>query len=810
MRHESETRRPCQLTAILIAAAMLLAFTDRALAQTTPPLRTFSTIRPDAIGRQLQSSVVWASPTQNKDGVAIAFRKSFTLAEKPARAAMHLFADVRYVLWVNGSYVDRGPARFQPNGPEYDTVNLARYLQQGNNVLAVLVVGNLSGGKVMRHTPGFTALVQVDGKEIFHSDATWKWTDSTRFRRCAAGWPNLGETLVDARVEDGDWTRADYRDTAWKPAIPIGGENWGPLTARRIPPLRETAVAVALSKGARLPITLRAGEKLEFGTSHIVQAYLVVELDAEANTKLALEPFDVSYIAKAGSQRHFTIDARGISQGAIAVQSGKAIVTGLRLVERLYPFDRVGSFRSSDAFLNKLWTMCARSCEVLSEDSYVDCADRERVEWMDNDPPGFNITRTAMAGPGPHGKPLYADPRLLGEMVRRTALTLQPEGWVKAHTCSDRYDIHAKMEDRACEWVAGMRRYYEATGDVALVREAWPAVVAQMDYFLQRRTPRGLVQARDWVVWGNPVGYLVGEGTTLNVFVEQALRDAGFLAGLIDEKATQARFSQAAGELAAAINRVLWNEKDGAYYSGYFSDADIQENLKEGQKTDLPRKLVSPRTNGLAPSTLHANVFALDRGVVPADRRDRVVAAMLKQLPERPGPDIMVYYYVIKQFYAMDRPELDLRALSLLREGWKGMAASPWECSWESLGGDSKAHIYGMYPGYFLSSYVLGVRWEDGVPLHGKLLIQPHLADLTQAAGVVATEAGPASVSWNRTSSGGLRFQLRIPAGVAAKLSLSAGSAKTFTLNARPAVGKRVGPRYQFSLPPGDYTGTAD
>ena len=157
-----------------------------------------------------------------------------------------------------------------------------------------------------------------------------------------------------------------------------------------------------------------------------------MELDAGANTKLALEPFDVSYIAKAGPQRHFTIDTRGIARGAIVVQSGRAIVTGLRLIERLYPFERVGCFRSSDPSLDKLWTMCARSCEVLSEDSYVDCADRERVEWMDNDPPGFDITRTAMAGSGPNGKPLYADPRLLGELVRRTALTLQPEGWVKA------------------------------------------------------------------------------------------------------------------------------------------------------------------------------------------------------------------------------------------------------------------------------------------------------------------------------------------------------------------------------------------
>jgi alpha-L-rhamnosidase len=214
------------------------------------------------------------------------------------------------------------------------------------------------------------------------------------------------------------------------------------------------------------------------------------------------------------------------------VKSGRATITDFKLIERLYPYERVGSFASNDGFLNRLWDMCARSCEVLSEDSYVDCADRERVEWMDDTPPGFDITRTAMAGPGFDGKPVYSDPRLLGALIRREALTLQPDGWVKAHTCSDRYDIHAKMEDRTCDWVEGERLYCDATGDTTILRQTWPAIVAQMNYFLDRRTPRGLVSARDWVVWGNPTGYIIGEATTLNVFVQRALVDAAYLARL--------------------------------------------------------------------------------------------------------------------------------------------------------------------------------------------------------------------------------------------------------------------------------------
>ena len=167
----------------------------------------------------------------------------------------------------------------------------------------------------------------------------------------------------------------------------------------------------------------------------------------------------------------------------------------------------------------------------------MDCTDRERVEWMDCDPPAFDVTRVAMAGPTADGKEIFADPRLLEEMLRRTAYTLQPGGWVKAHTSSDRFDIHAKMEDRACDWVEGARRYYESCGQTEVIREIWPAIVAQMNYFLDRRTSRGLVLAREWVVWGDPVGYQTCEGTALNAFVSRALADAAFLGNLIGEKA---------------------------------------------------------------------------------------------------------------------------------------------------------------------------------------------------------------------------------------------------------------------------------
>lgn len=761
-----------------------------------PPLTKVLRIVQNPAGRRLQSAFIWtdAAATGDKPGVAVGFRKSFNLERIPASACLQLFADARYVLWVNGTYVERGPARFQPNGPEYDSVEIATFLQAGKNSIALLCVGNLSGGKVMRHPPGLTATLKIGQRTLWSTDESWKWSDTTRFRTVSASWPNLGESLVDATVEDGDWTQPGYDDTRWKTASKISGALWGPLTSRRIPRLRETVVPVHFANGVSLPVTLTAGEKLEFTLDRIVQAYPLITLEAEAGAEIKIEPYDVTYVAKAGPQSYFTIDTRGIAKGAVVVSKGQATIKGFKLVERLYPFDCPASFTSSDSFLDQLWAMCARSCQVLSEDSYVDCADRERVEWMDDTPPGYDITRTAMAVSGSDGHTNYGDPRLLGELIRRTALTLQPGGWVKAHTCSDRYDIHAKMEDRACDWVEGVRLYEEATGDKDAVREIWPAVVAQMDYFLDRRTERGLVRARDWVVWGNPVGYFTGEGTTLNVFVCRSLEDAAGLAALIGERADSRRFAKAATDLKQAINTVLWDEAAGTYYAGYFTDADVAESK---------RKCSLPRENNLASPTLHASVFALDRGVVPLERRERVLQAMLKQ--EAAGnARVMTYYFLAKQLYGMDEPVYDQQVLDLFRKKWPAMAASPWRCSWEDFEGGSKAHIYGMYPGYFLGAYVLGVR-RDAPVSSKELRIEPHLADLATAKGTVVTEYGPVPVAWTNTGVE-LTFTLTVPPGIKTTLALPyrAGH-ESIRLDGKDVKGTHQGNRLEIPLRAGDH-----
>jgi alpha-L-rhamnosidase len=746
-------------------------------AQTTAsaePLSSPLAVTPDPLGTELQRTFISAPPevAAQTRGSFVAYRRTFTLAAAPRSAKLHLFADARYLVWLNGQPVHRGPNRFDIRGPEYDTVNLSGAVHAGSNTIAIVVMGN--GGtiravndgmgqghnaRMMKHAAGLTVRLEADDYLVLKTDDTWKWSDQTRYRPATIDWAKVID-VVDARVEDGDWTLPDYDDRTWKSSVKINGDTWGPLSARRIPPLRDTPVAAKFADPAALPVTLTVGQQLHFSMGRLVQAYTLLVLDADAGTELTLDYAGIAYTAKAGRQTYISTDTCAFDGGTITVKSGRATLLNLKLVERLYPFDRLGSFKSNDPLLNRLWDVCARGLEILSEDAYVDCADRERAEWMDCDPPAFDLTRTAFAAPGLDGKPRYADARLLGEMLRRTALTLQKDGWVKAHTTSDRFDIHAKMEDRACDWVQGARRYLESTGDAALIREIWPVVIRQLDYFLARRTPRGLVLAREWVVWGNPVGYVTSEGAGLNAFVYKALTDAAYLGNAIGETRQASRFAIEAKNLASAFNTVLWDEAAGTYYSGYYSAAERAkaDDRAMGLKLKVENDLIEP--------TMFSALWALDQEIVPADRRARVTAYLLAHRTQ--ADRIMTFYYLFKQMYAADTNAFDREILQIFRARWKGMAESPWQTPWEEFRDGSKAHCYGMFPGYFLSAYVLGVRPE--LPASSsRLLIEPHLGDLISAEGVVVTEYGPVPISW-KTDNGVLRFHFEVPSGVTATL----------------------------------------
>jgi hypothetical protein len=317
-----------------------------------------------------------------------------------------------------------------------------------------------------------------------------------------------------------------------------------------------------------------------------------------------------------------------------------------------------------------------------------------------------------------------------------------------------------------------------------------------MQWFLNRRTPRGLVLAREWEVWDNPLRYQVCEGAGLNAMVYRALIDAAWLGARIG--ATSAGpFASDAARLQADFNALLWNSQEGSYYAGLFGPGSKTAEQLNG------KMFTGPFVHGHYRPTAQAALFALFAGIVPADRLLPVRNWILAHLDQVKGP--MSHYYLFHALYRMEEINYDSQVLDRMRSGWKAQVDSPWQTTWEDLidGGGSKVHMYGVTPGSFLTTHVLGVR-RIGSVSDRVILIEPRCADLTWAKGTAITEFGPVKMSWSKSTGGATSIECSTPAETRTTLRLyKRAGQEIITVDDQEIKAATKGAFIEIALPPG-------
>ena len=173
------------------------------------------------------------------------FRRTFNLPEVPARVSARLTADSRYVLWVNGQEVGRGPARSQPLRQRYDEYDLAPHLAAGVNVIAVLVTYYGEATPFWMPAPGGSSIGQ-DAVLVFDADAggqsvvsdkQWRSVRSPAWTEPAAlpGLPSVPVEVCDARLLPADWTVPEFDDSSWPTATVLTAGHIGSM-GRSQPP----------------------------------------------------------------------------------------------------------------------------------------------------------------------------------------------------------------------------------------------------------------------------------------------------------------------------------------------------------------------------------------------------------------------------------------------------------------------------------------------------------------------------------------------------------------------------------------------
>ena len=104
------------------------------------------------------------------------FRKSFDIKELPHEFIIHISADNRYRLFINGKSVCFGPARADLEHWSYESIDIAPFLKQGRNVIAAIVwnFGELKPWAQLSIKTSLIVQGNSSAEEIVNTDASWK------------------------------------------------------------------------------------------------------------------------------------------------------------------------------------------------------------------------------------------------------------------------------------------------------------------------------------------------------------------------------------------------------------------------------------------------------------------------------------------------------------------------------------------------------------------------------------------------------------------------------------------------------------
>ena len=181
-------------------------------------------------------ATIWhehADPREARRNEVVMFRGTF---DRPSDGTLRIFANTRYRLFVNGTLVGHGPARFFWKSPRHDAHDVAGLLRDGRNVVAVAVS--------RYDCPNFHAEPGPGGLACEVGDAAVDWK-ATWCEAYAADAPKLSFALQPAEVVDlrelpAGWEQPDFDDSAWSAAGEVDLREFERLRPRPIGPLDES------------------------------------------------------------------------------------------------------------------------------------------------------------------------------------------------------------------------------------------------------------------------------------------------------------------------------------------------------------------------------------------------------------------------------------------------------------------------------------------------------------------------------------------------------------------------------------------
>ena len=718
------------------------------------------------------------------------FRRTFDLTALPGHFLIHVTADNRYKLYVNGDLVSIGPARGDLQHWRYESVDIAAHLKSGKNVLAAVVwnFGELAPEAQVTNRAGLLVQGDREPERIIDTNRQWKSIRDAAYSPAPPD-PAMSRFYyvagpgerIDSKLYPWGWQRPDFDDSGW-PSAAVGSPgaprdaqdapNRWMLVARSIPPmeLSPQPITVLRSGNPSREIPPHTKSVLLYDQTFLTTGYpeLTVSLGKDATIDIGyaeslflpglrdkgnrneiegkqfIGAHDV-FIADGGPHRRFqplwwrtwrylrlTVETRN---QALLIDDLRGIYTG-------YPFARKARFDAGSAELDKILDVGWRTARLCAHETYMDCPYYEQLQYA-GDTRVQGLVSLYMTGDG----------RLLRNAIELLNSSRTAEGATYSRAPSR---LQQYIPPFSLWWIGMLHDYWMYQDDPAFVRQMLPGVRAVLSFFEARQHANGSLGRMPWwnfIDWtrewndGVPLAPAAGNGNSAPIDLQLLLayQWASEMEAALGNHALAEEDRHAAAHLRETARSLYWD--DGRHL---FADSPDHTEF-------------SQQANSLAV------LAGVTEGPAARDLIDRVAAdSTLVQC------SIYFRHYLHS---AMNKAGDGDRYLDMLGP-WRTMldrGLTTWAETADPTRSD--CHAWGASPNFELFRTVLGI--DSAGPGFSSVIVRPFLGKLTHVSGAIPHPKGEIAVTLT-LANGKLDAGVTLPAGVSGKFEWQ-GQARDLT-----------------------------
>lgn len=404
-----------------------------------------------------------------------------------SKTILRYSADDIAKIYINGIFIDMGPAAAFQFAFGYLEIDITKYLINGKNIIGAHLYYQ---GELNRVSPsgdfrtGFIAEIESNGKIIAFTDEKTKHkiTGAYGHGNIIAYRTQYLENF-DAGIWEYKWALTDFDDSMWeKSYIKYNNDHvFEKQISKRlqfydVTPVNswETAANSTIydfgCEYAGVPYISATGKK-----GDVIEVLCAEELDENGRARYDMRCncyYKQTFILS-GCKKDYTefYDYMAFRYLEIIVPEG-AEVHEVKMIARNYPFDYESTkFLSDNKRMNDIWTICKNGVRTGTQEGFLDCPTREKGLYLGD------MTVTGQSHFYLTGE-LTIMKRALREFAASTYFTPAIVTYATSH-------LIAVLLDYSFQFPLNLLFYYKHSNDIEFLREMLPVCERMMEYYRQ-------------------------------------------------------------------------------------------------------------------------------------------------------------------------------------------------------------------------------------------------------------------------------------------------------------------------------------